>query len=133
MIYDAPVSLTSDKIQKRLQKDFKAEIPILVRTPAEWKKMAVANPFLKERGIDPTRLHVTLVGERLERSAAEKFEGVSSGDDRWALGDRVIYLHCPDGYGRTKLSNGFFEKRLKVVATTRNWNSVGALLQLSGC
>lgn len=36
-------------------------------------------------------------------------------------------MNTPNGYGRTKLSNAFFERKLKVAATTRNWKTVTAL------
>ena len=42
-----------------------------------------------------------------------------------------MYLHCPQGYGRSKLSNAFFEKQLGVAATTRNWRTVTALAELA--
>lgn len=44
-----------------------------------------------------------------------------------ALRSLYMYLFCPNGYGRTKLSNAFFERKLKVPATTRNWKTVTAL------
>ena len=44
---------------------------------------------------------------------------------------REVYLHCPNGYGNTKINNAFFEKRLKAIATTRNWNTVAKLLELA--
>ena len=44
---------------------------------------------------------------------------------------REVYLQCPAGYGRTKLNNGYFERRLGVPATTRNWNTVLKLRDLS--
>jgi uncharacterized protein (DUF1697 family) len=42
----------------------------------------------------------------------------------------VAYLYCPNGYGRTKLNNTFFEKKLGVGATTRNWRTVTTLAQM---
>jgi uncharacterized protein (DUF1697 family) len=42
----------------------------------------------------------------------------------------AVLLHCPHGYGRTKLNNTYFERALKVQATTRNWRSVLALRDL---
>jgi len=42
------------------------------------------------------------------------------------LGD-CVYLYCPNGYGRTKLSNSFLERRLGTAATTRNWRTVNAI------
>jgi uncharacterized protein (DUF1697 family) len=44
---------------------------------------------------------------------------------------REIYLSCPNGYGNTKLSNAAIEKKLSVVATTRNWKTVNTLLAMA--
>lgn len=44
---------------------------------------------------------------------------------------RAIYVYCPNGYGKTKLSNVFIEKTLQIDATTRNWKTVGKLVELS--
>ena len=46
------------------------------------------------------------------------------------LSGRVIYLRLPHGYGRTKLNNAYFERALKTPATTRNWRTVMALVNL---
>ena len=51
--------------------------------------------------------------------------------DQFALGEQEIFLYCPSGYGKTKLSNTFFEKKLGVVATTRNWKTVNALYAMA--
>jgi uncharacterized protein (DUF1697 family) len=42
-----------------------------------------------------------------------------------------VYLYCPNGYGTSKLTNTFLEKKLGVSATTRNWKSVKKLYELS--
>jgi uncharacterized protein (DUF1697 family) len=58
---------------------------------------------------------------------------LSSGDfapDSLHVQGKEVYLHTPQGYGRTKLSGGFFEKQLGVVATTRNWRTVTKLAEL---
>jgi uncharacterized protein (DUF1697 family) len=44
---------------------------------------------------------------------------------------KEVYLHTPQGCGRTKLSGGFFEKQLGVVATTRNWRTALKLAELT--
>jgi uncharacterized protein (DUF1697 family) len=46
------------------------------------------------------------------------------------MSGRVVLLHCPHGYGKTKLNNSYFERVLKVPATTRNWRTVLALQAL---
>ena len=35
------------------------------------------------------------------------------------------------GYGTTKLANATIEKKLSIVATTRNWRTVNALLEMA--
>jgi uncharacterized protein (DUF1697 family) len=41
-----------------------------------------------------------------------------------------VYLHCPGGYGKTKLSNTLIEKKLGTAATTRGWRTVCAISEL---
>ena len=38
-----------------------------------------------------------------------------------------VYVYCPDGYGLTKITNAYFERALKVPATTRNLTTVTKL------
>jgi len=42
-----------------------------------------------------------------------------------------VYLHCPNGYGQTKLTNQWFDSRLGIVSTVRNWRTVLKLLELA--
>jgi uncharacterized protein (DUF1697 family) len=67
--------------------------------------------------------------ERLELPAQEGEQAALMGGG--GTGGRVIYLHLPHGYGRSKLSNPWFERALGTPATTRNWRTVQALTELS--
>ena len=42
-----------------------------------------------------------------------------------------VYLHFPNGYGRTKLGADYFERMLGVRATARNWRTTTKLLELA--
>ncbi|MDE1870060.1 MAG: hypothetical protein KGH71_03690, partial [Candidatus Micrarchaeota archaeon] len=63
--------------------------------------------------------------------AVEEIEKNRGEGEEYYINDREIYLYYPNGYGRTKLSNNFFEKKLKVEATTRNWKTVNALFNMA--
>ncbi len=52
-------------------------------------------------------------------------------NDEFRLADKEVYLYCPDGYGKTVYSNGYFEKHLGVRATTRNWRTVEKLYEIT--
>ena len=51
--------------------------------------------------------------------------------EKLVVRDKEVYLYCPNGYGKSKLSNNFIEQKLGVEATTRNWKSIHKLYELS--
>ncbi len=50
--------------------------------------------------------------------------------DDLAIEDKTVYLLCRKGYGRSMYSNNFFEKILKVTATTRNLETMNKLIEI---
>ena len=44
---------------------------------------------------------------------------------------REVYLRCPDGFGRSKLTNDYFESRLATTTTIRNWRTVLKLVDMT--
>lgn len=91
------------------------------------KRASTANPYLKRKGIEFDKLHVTFLAEQPEKADVEKIAGATFGNDSFELLGRDVYVHCPDGYVNTKLNNTFFENKLKVSATTRNWRTVNEM------
>ena len=121
------------KIVARIKRDFGFDVPVLVLGAAELARIVDENPFLKQRGeaIDVTKLHVTFLAGPPAAAGLKKMEGVSSGRDTFRCLRTSIYLHCPDGYGNTKLSNNAFERALGAAATTRNWKTVTTLASMA--
>jgi uncharacterized protein (DUF1697 family) len=101
----------------------------LIRTPYELKQIVEGDLFLKEKDIDINRLHVTFLSEAPGKPALSALGEFHDESDRFIISNKEAYLYCPNGYGRTKYSNDFFEKKLGVTATTRNLETVNALLQ----
>jgi len=121
----------SKRVEERIAKVFGFRVSVVTRTSAELGSVIASNPLLKTKGIDPTKLHVTFLSEAPESAALRKLEALAMGPDQFRGSGREIYLHCPNGYGNTKLSNNTFEKMLAVSATTRNWNTVNKLYEMS--
>ena len=118
------------KIRHRIDKDFGLSVPVIVFSREYLQRIREENPFAKKAEIDQNKLHVTFLSEE---PSAENFEKIKADQylpDEFILQDNVIYLFCPAGYGNTKLHNNFFENKLKVMATTRNWNTVNKLVEL---
>ncbi len=115
-------------IADRLLESVGLKTAILSRTADELRKVIACLPF---SGAGESKLHVTFLSSRPHRFSTEEIEGACTGDEKYLLAGREIYLYCPYGYGRTKLTNNFFEKELGVQATTRNWRTVRALSSIS--
>ncbi len=88
------------------------------------------NPFIKRKA-DVAFLHVTFLSDEPEKPNLLKIAEGPYGKDKFIVSGKAVYLFCPGGYGNTKLSNTFFENKLKVVATTRNWKTVNELARMS--
>lgn len=125
-----PQTGLSDKIEGKIQRDFGFTVPVLVKTSKKIAQIVSDNPLVKEKGIDHSKLHVTFLSHAPPKTAVKVLEPLATGRERFCILNREIYLYCPDGYGNTKLSNNAIEKRLSVVATTRNWRTVNALLEM---
>lgn len=108
------------------------EVVVLVRPAGEIEAVRSANPFLTE-GNDGSRLYVTFLAAPPEagRAAALQAGADAMKPDLFRLGAREVYLSCTNGYGRTKIDNAFFEKKLAVAATTRNWRTVTTLAEMA--
>jgi uncharacterized protein (DUF1697 family) len=117
-------------IEERMAADLGWSVPVIVRSKAQLRAVLAVNPFAR-RHVDPKTLHVTFLAGDPAPGAAEALTG-RSGDDRLTVIGHEAYLHCPGGYGRTKLNNTFLERRLGCPATTRNWRTVTALAALAG-
>ena len=113
-------------------KTFSFTVPIIILESQELKAVQQQNPFLCVRNEDISRLHVTFLDaipkQELVAQLKEKAQFLP---DEWMIDGKNIYLFCPDGYGKTKLNNNFFENKLKVTATTRNWKTVNELVSMS--
>ena len=99
-----------------------------IRTSNELKKIVDNTPFA---GKDEDWLHVIFLSEKPAQVPIEEINKVKDKAEKFSVVDKEIYLFCPNGYGRTKLSNAFFERKLRVNATTRNWKTVNALLSIA--
>jgi uncharacterized protein (DUF1697 family) len=121
----------SETIAKAIQKKFGFDVPVITTSAGELKKVIDNNPFIKRKGIQPDKLHVTFLGTLPESSLVTVVEKFDFFPDEFMISGREIYIHCPGGYGNTRLSNNFFENKLKVRATTRNWNTVNKLWEMA--
>jgi len=121
----------AEALERRILRDFGYEVAVAVRTARAMAAVLASNPLLGRRAADPRFLHATfLVRPQGKPSLAGIGLPLAKEEAAVLLGD-VIYLYCPLGYGNSKVSNTLFERKLSVRATTRNWNTVTALVGMA--
>jgi uncharacterized protein (DUF1697 family) len=119
------------ELERGITKEFGHDVAVLLRTPAELAKIAKGNPFLKGE-TEHKKLHVMFLDKRPTAKAVAGLDLDRSPPDAFSVKGRDIYLHFPTrGSGRSKLTIGYFEGRLGVRGTARNWRTVTTLLELA--
>jgi uncharacterized protein (DUF1697 family) len=133
VVFEATATLSkcAAALEKTLAGETRLPVTVILRTRDEIAKILAGNPFLKVEGIDLTKLHVTFLESAASKEALKTLAAIKAGDDEFRSAGKEIYLYCPNGYGKTKLSNNAIEKALAVRATTRNWNSVNRLYEMA--
>lgn len=123
-------SKLSEKIEKKIKEHYSFDVPVIIRTKEELQHAIEKNPFLKKKNIALDKLHITFLAEQPSNENIQATEAYNYTPDEFHISGREVYVYCPNGYGNTKINNTFFERKLKVGATTRNWKTSNELLKM---
>lgn len=119
------------KLAEKIKEHYGFEVPTMVKRPADFQHVLEHNPFSKELEEIPKQFYVTFLAEAPDKEKVEALRQVDYSPEQWGLVGTDIYFYPPQGYGRAKMHNNFFEKKLKVQATTRNWRTIQVLLEMT--
>lgn len=119
-------------IERAIQKKFSFHVPIQLRTSSELIAIINNCPFgVIDIEKDRSKVLLTFLSSIPSKSAISEVEKYINLPEKCHIKNDVAYLYCPNGYGRSKLSNNFIESKLKTEATTRNWKTVCKLSELA--
>lgn len=113
----------------QIEKEFGFTVPVIVLTVKTLQVIIANMPFSVSK--NPAHIHISFLAEKPAQINPQVFIEKKLTDEEMVFTNNAIYLYCPSGYGQTKLSNNFIENKLKVTATTRNWKTTQALLNLA--
>jgi len=119
------------KIENAINEKYHFHVPVIIRSIEEMKNTLVVNPLLKEPNIVIEKLHVTFLEELPDKAKVDNIKDIDYSPDKFIIIGKEIFLYCPNGYGITKLSNNFFENKLRVNATTSNWKTLNKLVEMA--
>jgi uncharacterized protein (DUF1697 family) len=119
-------------ITNLIKQTYDFDVPVMVRSKEEWETVFEQNPFLlKDSTLIIDRLYVTFLGKEPTQENIAITTDFSFPNDEFKIIGRSVYILLGKKYSDTKLTNAFFESKLKVTATSRNWKTVTKLVELS--
>ncbi|AVZ75995.1 hypothetical protein SLUN_31100 [Streptomyces lunaelactis] len=119
-------------LERAIEKRFGFGVDCLVRSGAYLSAVADACPF-PAASLEGKQLHATFFSEPVDPERLASIDVSAHLPEECRLGDRVLYLYAPNGIGRSKLAEALAKPSLfkGVVATSRNWNTVVKLVELT--
>ena len=118
------------RVEAAIAADFGAAVEVVIRSGRELTAVIDANPYVG-RVPDVTKLHVLFLDRKPDGAALKALDQKRFAPDEFSAGAREVYLHCPDGVGRSKLVVAIGPKLAPAVATMRNWNTVTKLAEMA--
>lgn len=107
-------------------------VDVIVRDHAYLAAVVEACPFPAAE-LEARQLHVTYFSAPVDAARFAEIDRETYLPEEFRLGRRELYLYAPDGLGRSKLAEHLAKPRINkgVIATSRNWNTVTKLVELT--
>jgi uncharacterized protein (DUF1697 family) len=119
-----------NELEKAIAEKYGFDVLVIVLSKEELDNSIRNNPFTNKE-VDIQQLHLTFLKEKPSKENIEIALKFNYEPDKFIINNKDIYVFCNGKYHESKLSNNFFEKHLKVGATTRNWKTILQLSELS--
>jgi uncharacterized protein (DUF1697 family) len=126
----ASPSALSTKIEEKILSDFGFAVSVITRSSDEIETTITGNPLLRERGIDPQKVHVMFLSASPSAAALQQLTALTTEPDRCRCSGKEIYFYFPNGVSQSVLFKSPVDRILAVVTTTRNWKTVNSLRQM---
>jgi len=119
-------------IEESIERYFSFHVPVLILPQQTLDKALEQLPFrnisVAEQG---SQVILSFLSEAVTPEKSDTLKNDLTDAESIACSQHIVYLHCPNGYGKTKLSNTFLEKKLAVTATSRNLKTIVKLCEIS--
>lgn len=115
------------RVHEAIAQQIGADIAVITRTPRQIADILAGNPFAST---DTSKLYFSMLAARPAPELLQALLATDFAPDRVeAIGDTIYSLYATK-YSDSKFNNNYFERKLKVAATTRNFNTMSRLAAL---
>lgn len=115
-------------VHDTIAKSIGADIAVITRTPGQILSILERCPF---PAADSSRIYFTLLSARPAPEPLHRMLETDFAPDQLRIAADTIYTLYATKYSDSRFNNNYFERKLKVAATTRNFNTLTRLAELS--
>ena len=137
VVFEAPAAIADavpGRIERAIADRFGYRIPVVMRTAGDLAAVVQDNPFLAgglAGGADPATLHVVFLAGEPDAARLAALDPDRSPPDEMRARGRHLYLRCPEGFARTRITSAYLDATLATTTTVRNWRTVEKLAALA--
>ena len=121
------ISNIENKIKLRIFENYGYAIEVLVLSNRSFNKVLKSNPFAKDESLDKKFMYTMFLSKKPDIELFNLIKNDDNFPEKMILTGKTIYIYYVNGFGRSKVSTNFIEKKLNVKASARNWNTVSNL------
>ena len=107
-------------------------VDVILRTREELSNIVTNNPFKKDVDQPNTKLYVTFLSKLPENKIKKIVSSYDNELETFKINNLQVYIFIrKNDIQKTVFSTNFLEKKLGLLGTTRNWNSINKILKLA--
>ena len=126
------ISAIEIDLKLKILEIFGYNIEVFVLSSSTFRDVYKNNQFIQDKFLDTKKMAVVFLKENPDPNKFDLIKNNPNFQEKMILLNKAIYMYYVNGAGRTKVTNNYFENKLKLKATSRNWNTVRNLVRLFG-
>ena len=119
------------QLEQAITKRFGLDVPVIVRTAAEWARYPAGNPFKQAAKDEPNRLMLMVSESPPADDAAKVIQARARDGEQVRRAGDALWIHYPAGAGTSRLSPTQIDRAIGSPGTARNYNTVMKLMEMS--
>ncbi len=118
-------------IEIAIEKHYGFNVPVIIINNSKFSKALTDLPFKDiELATQGSKILFSFLSKTPDKDLIDTLHHYLTASEQLIILGDVVYLYCPDGYGKTKVTNNLLERKLAVTSTTRNLKTVIKLQEM---
>lgn len=120
---------SASEIAGVIKTQFNSDVEVFIKTRQEMERILEKDPFKPDEAPEASKKIVFLLSDKISEADFSKVVESQKFEEKWHISNDVMYVYYPNGSGTSKFTINLVERKLKIKATGRNWNTISAMVK----